>query len=40
MDVNDPILLGLNAIQLGSLPIMLLMFVFAVWFGVKHNDDR
>jgi len=40
MDVNAAFLWGLNPIQLCSLPLMLTMFIFAVWFGVRHNPDK
>ena len=39
MSVNDPFLFGLNMVELFSIPAMLAIFAFAVWYGVVRGAD-
>lgn len=39
MSVNDPFLFGLNMVELFSIPIMIVAFIFAVWYGVVRGAD-
>ena len=39
MSVNDVVFLGMNTVQLVAAPIMLVMFVFAVWYGIVRGAD-
>lgn len=39
MSVNDPFLFGLNMIELFSIPIMLVAFTVAVWYGIVRGAD-
>lgn len=39
-DVNATFFLGMNLIQLISIPLTIFMFAVATWFGVKYNGDR
>jgi hypothetical protein len=39
MDINNVIFLGLSGVQLIALPIMLVMFAFAVLYGIYRGAD-
>lgn len=39
MSVNDIVFLGMNTVQLIALPVLLVMFVFAVWYGIARGAD-
>jgi hypothetical protein len=39
MSVNDVIFLGMNTVELIAIPAMLVLFVFAVWYGVVRGAD-
>ena len=39
MSVNDPIFLGMNTIELVAIPVMLVLFAFAVWYGIVRGAD-
>lgn len=39
MNLNEPIFLGMDLPMLVSIPIMLLMFGFAVWYGATRAEE-
>ena len=39
MSVNDVVFLGMNTVELICLPVMLVLFVFAVWYGIVRGAD-
>jgi len=38
MDIAHPIFLGLDIVALVTLPTMVAMFGFAVWWGMTRSD--
>lgn len=38
MEINEPIFLGMDLPMLVAIPTILVMFGFAVWFGVTRAE--
>lgn len=39
MDLSQPIFLGMDLPALASIPVMLVMFAFAIWYGASRAEE-